>query len=509
MDHFQKLTRQVRRHLFLILVASNILIIGVGALLYALNLPASIILPVIVSLSLATAGVSAYVSSNFVLQPLKMIWQAIIYVSPEHNGVSPPDPQQAVIGRELVTSLIMQVYQYASQQDDKSLVEHRQNISQAANIVNHLPLPLFVFNKELLVTNASASALDYCQVQSANLFGKPLFDNLDLEFANESTLEKWITECQQTKVTDTATWERVRVRIKDQATVKQCDLAAYYNRDNPSGTEFIVTLFDRTERYTNEDKDLGFVALAVHELRTPLTMLRGYIEVFEDELTGKLDPEMQDFVHKMSVSSQQLAVFINNILNVARIESNQLSLHLKEEKWEEVLQQICDDLQMRATINDKILEIQIPASLPTVAADRVSMYEVVTNLVENAIKYGGESKKIIINTTLRKDGLVETTVQDFGVGIPKSVLPNLFEKFYRNHRTRAQIGGSGLGLFLCKAIVGAHSGNIWASSEEGKGSTFGFTLLPYTQLSEEMKSGSADITRTAHGWIKNHSLYRR
>ncbi len=76
--------------------------------------------------------------------------------------------------------------------------------------------------------------------------------------------------------------------------------------------------------------------------------------------------------------------------------------------------------------------------------------------------------------------------------------------------TAPQIGGTGLGLYLCKAIVTAHGGNIWIRSKEGEGSTFGFTLLPFDNLTEELKlSGNKEIVRSAHGWIKNHSLYRR
>src|SRR5690606_28026552 len=105
-----------------------------------------------------------------------------------------------------------------------------------------------------------------------------LLESVDLEFPSEHTLKSWIAECQDQKVTSRAYWQRVRVRLKDGKTVKQCDLAAYYNRDNTSGTEFIVTLFDHSQQYNQDDETLGFVALAVHELRTPLTILRGYIE---------------------------------------------------------------------------------------------------------------------------------------------------------------------------------------------------------------------------------------
>jgi signal transduction histidine kinase len=106
--------------------------------------------------------------------------------------------------------------------------------------------------------------------------------------------------------------------------------------------------------------------------------------------------------------------------------------------------------------------------------------------------------------------MVETTVKDEGVGIPADIVPNLFTKFYRNFRNRSQIGGTGLGLYLCKAIIGAHGGNIWVQSKLGQGTTIGFTLMPYDKLAEELKnSDNKEIVRGAHGWIKNHSLYRR
>ena len=133
-----------------------------------------------------------------------------------------------------------------------------------------------------------------------------------------------------------------------------------------------------------------------------------------------------------------------------------------------------------------------------------------TNLLDNAIKYSGTSKQILVKSTLTQDGLVETTVQDFGVGVPEGVMPHLFTKYYRDFRQRSQVGGTGLGLYLCKTIVAAHGGNIWVRSKPGEGAIFGFTILPYAKLADELKNqDNSDITRSAHGWIKNHSLYRR
>jgi signal transduction histidine kinase len=516
MDHFNKLKRQVQLHIFVVLTFFTSLVIF-GAWLARQTFPGNdgLVSLVVLVIGFILTSILSIVLTNYALHPLGAVWKAVLHVGPGNkSSEAPPDISNAKVGQELVTSLALQVYELASKGQSQTTVadqSHRSAIIQSANIVSRLPLPLFVFNTDQLVTNASDAALDYCDVASSELFGKPLFDSLDLEFPSDFTLEKWVNDCQENKVTDTARWERVRMRLHDDLdTVKHFDMAAYYNRDNPSGAEFIVTFFDRTALYDQDDKAMSFVSMAVHELRTPVTLLRGYIEVFQEELGDSLDDELKDFMHKMEASASRLNAFVNNILNVAKVEENQLTLQLVEMPWTDTLNYILNDLEVRAQVHGITIERSIDDNLPTVGVDKVSIYEVVANLIDNAIKYAGSEKRIIVQATIGKNGDVETTVQDFGEGMPQNVVANLFEKFYRNHRTRDKVGGTGLGLFLCKAIIGAHDGQIWASSEVGKGSTFGFSLKPYANLAEELKSGNnKGIVRQAHGWVKNHSLYRR
>ena len=154
--------------------------------------------------------------------------------------------------------------------------------------------------------------------------------------------------------------------------------------------------------------------------------------------------------------------------------------------------------------------MNIGANLPAVALDKLSINEVVTNLVDNAIKYSQvTSKTIWVESSLDADGTVLTTVRDEGVGIPDSVIPNLFTKFYRNHRNSRTVTGTGLGLFLSKAIISAHHGNIWVKSKEGQGTTVGFSLVPYERLADITKDEDNGSQKVTHGWIKNHSMQRR
>ncbi len=512
MDHLKKLNDQIRNQTFLVLFSGNLLIV-IGWLaadtFFSFDSVLVAIAFCIVGVLLSTA-LSVYIT-NYALEPLKALWQAILHVAPTHSHAPAPNLEAVKTGRELVTSLALEVYQLAStvphtNAKAKSTDEEPLLSSIAAN----LPLPLLAISKSQEILFANEPALRYFSLAKSDIVGSNFYSAIDMSFPNERTYDSWLADCRANKVTDARTWERVRLKLQSSPTRKQLDLAAAYNKALPGGVETVVMFFDRTASYEKDDQAMSYVALAVHELRTPLTVLRGYIEVFEDELGASLNPELKDFMHKMNVSAQQLAAFVNNILNVARVDENQLVLQLTEDNWEEILRSALDSLRLRAQVHGKTIEVNIPPALPRVAVDRVSIHEVINNLVDNAIKYSNTGQKITVSTRQRTDGMIETTVQDSGVGIPESSMQNLFEKFYRNHRNRSQIGGTGLGLYLSKAIITAHGGEVWAQSKEGQGSTFGFTLLPYDKLAEEKKnSNNKDIVRGAHGWIKNHSLYRR
>lgn len=513
MEHLPQVTHQIRNRVWLLTTLLQLAAAGLSYESYTtglLSLQMAFILFAV--LSCLNAWGSSLIASYFATIPLRAFGNAILHLSPTETPTAAPQTDTLMIGHQYVTSMVYQLNQLADVQNNALLAEHRREATQASNILTRLPLPLFVFSKEQIVTFASDSAISFTRKQSAELFGKPIFEAIDLEFPSTFTLESWIEDCSKNKATDTAYWRRVRVTFRDNPEeYRQCDMAGYYNRDNPTGIEFIVTLFDRTEEYSQDDQSLSFIALAVHEIRTPLTLMRGLIEVFQEDLHDNLDPGMTVYMERLRGSADALTSYVNTILNVARIEENQLAIKLAEENIVEVIQHAGSDMALRAKTSEKHITYALDKNLPTVAADRVTVYEVICNLLDNAIKYSGKSKDILLKASLTKDNLVEISVVDKGVGIPTSVLPTLFEKFHRNHRNQDSISGTGLGLYLSKVIVNAHGGDIWVKSKENEGTTVAFTLKPYSQLADELKTGnnSEDMVRTAHGWIKNHSIYRR
>jgi signal transduction histidine kinase len=167
-------------------------------------------------------------------------------------------------------------------------------------------------------------------------------------------------------------------------------------------------------------------------------------------------------------------------------------------------------MQLRAVSQNRLLAVEFPDDLPTVAADRGSISEVLGNLIDNAVKYSNEGG--IVNVTAATDGdFVRVSVEDHGIGMPSSVVSNLFHKFYRSHRSRETVAGTGIGLYISKAIVESHGGTISVRSQEGKGSTFEFRLPIYATVADKLRehdNSNEGLIEHGEGWIKNHAMYR-
>lgn len=504
--YLEKALNAIRNYLLVWFFISGIILIGTWwAIDQFLELTIVQTLLVLLILWFCLLTLIGTIVASKVSSPLKAVAQAILHVSPSPIPIPAPETEKLTIAKELVANLNRQVYDYVSGTKNQSEGESKLGIT-----IQKLPLAIIGLDYEANITLANPKAQEYAGT-SESIVGKNLYGLFDILFRTEDTLEEWIDQSRANSVTGQKYWHAIKVTPFGGAT-KYFDLAANYSKQEGKGkTEVIISLFDQTDIYQKQDDSLSFIALAVHELRSPLTILRGYIEVFQEELSKDLNPEMQDFMQKMQVSAEDLTAFVGNILNVAKVEQNQLSLTLVEEDWSEVLKRIIDTMSLRAKVHKKEIQLIIAPDLPKVGIDRVSISEVVMNLVDNAIKYSPPDKTLIkVETYLSKDGLIETIVQDWGVGVPQSVMSHLFEKFQRNYRNQASISGTGLGLYLSKALVNAHGGNIWVRSREGEGTIFGFTIQPYAKLADGDKSGNNKaITKNAHGWIKNHSLSRQ
>lgn len=360
-------------------------------------------------------------------------------------------------------------------------------------------------NKHIILFNKAASDITGLSIES--VAGKHINDVLPLAHNKQLMLSEWIDECYKLGADmKQQQWEGLNY-VQSEDYPLSLDVDALYTGADPNGVRVLVTFHNRTEEQQIEDMKLDFVALAAHELRTPVTVIKGYIEILENELSDQLEPEYKEFIRKLDVSAGQLAGSINNILHVSHIEHGELNLDLETVSWPDIVGSVAAELNQKAQTQNKAIVTKIEDNIPNVAADRVSITEVLTNLIDNAIKYSESGQSIEIDVWHDQQyRTVKTAVRDHGVGMPSNAIGKLFTKFYRSHRTRTSHRGTGLGLYMSKTIVEAHGGSIQVESKEGEGSTFTFELPTVAKQADD--DDNEDIARGVHGWIKNHSLYR-
>ncbi len=246
----------------------------------------------------------------------------------------------------------------------------------------------------------------------------------------------------------------------------------------PLGDGSLVHIQDLTELRRLETVRHDFISNISHELRTPIASLKVLAETLQE---GTIDDKAvaQEFLHKINIETDRLAQMVNELSELSRIESGEVSLKIEPVDLGEVVGQVTERLRAQAERGGLSLEADIPASLPEALGDEERVEQVLVNLLHNAIKFTPPSGRVTISTRVEGDSIL-VSVADTGVGIPADDLPRIFERFYKADKARAG-GGTGLGLAIAKHIVEAHGGRIWAESIEGKGSTFTFTLPMVTK----------------------------
>ena len=321
-------------------------------------------------------------------------------------------------------------------------------------------------------------------------------------------LDKWYAKVKDASLSSSQTWTRIQNVPSGSIEPRHIyDVVASYKQHATSGANLIVVTIDRTSDYIKSEDNIDFVALATHELRGPVTVIKGYLEILADQMKGKISEEQQGLLDRINVSTSKLSSYINNVLNTSRYSQRNLGLKLSECKVSSIVNDIKDDLDLRATTVNRHITWNIKDNLPTIAADKSSIGEVITNLVDNAIKYSNNNGQIEVSAEL-SGKFVAISVTDHGIGIPSSVVEQLFTKFYRSHRSRASIGGTGIGLFISRAIVESHGGTISVDSTEGEGSIFTFTIPTYAYAKNMIGKDGVMHLASAH-YISNHGLVKK
>jgi two-component system phosphate regulon sensor histidine kinase PhoR len=240
-----------------------------------------------------------------------------------------------------------------------------------------------------------------------------------------------------------------------------------------------VVLEDVSELRRLQQIRAEFVDNLSHELRTPLSTVSLLAETLsrDAEAAGDGVPaRMRDRIAKIEVETGHLVQMINELLDLARIESGGPLILLDDVDMAKVARESTERLRLFAERQEVRLVVE-PATgdVPPVRGDEARLGQVVVNLVHNALKFGADGGAVTVRVRRQGDEVI-TSVEDHGPGIPSADQPRIFERFYKVDRARVRGGGTGLGLSIARNVLEQHGGRIWVDSQEGAGSTFSFAL---------------------------------
>ena len=221
-----------------------------------------------------------------------------------------------------------------------------------------------------------------------------------------------------------------------------------------------------------------FVSMVAHELRTPMTSMGGLVDNMLDGLVGALTEKQRFYLNRFKSNLERLTRMIPELLDLSRIEAGQVDVQTKALDVVQLVEPIIESFKPMAREKRIALQAMEVSSLPMILGDTDKLTQVVTNLIQNAIKFTPEGGKVHVEFQERDERSVQVTIADTGCGIPDSDRNKVFEKFYRGESVTREARGAGLGLAIVKQIVELHQGRIWVQSTPGEGSRFSFTV-PY------------------------------
>ena len=319
------------------------------------------------------------------------------------------------------------------------------------------------------------NAFSYSQ-HLAGIFGHPPGTNITLvdvrAQVHPDDMENIVIKSFQNALIEGSYFYEVRVYWPDQSLhwIRTKGIVQYKNKEP---VRMLGTIVDITESKRDEIRKNDFIAMASHELKTPLTSLKAYLQLMETKLSGTTDPFVKTAVVKSGNQVNKMTALIHGFLDLSRIEPGKLKLVRTTFDINALIEEVLTE--SRVLSNSHSIRFESTCEL-NINADRAKIGQVISNLVNNAIKYSERGSYIILKSEA-KDNDVVVSVTDEGIGIKPKDQEKIFQRFYRAEEEEYKnISGFGIGLYLSSEIIQRHMGKIWVTSTEGEGSTFYFSL---------------------------------
>ncbi len=213
-----------------------------------------------------------------------------------------------------------------------------------------------------------------------------------------------------------------------------------------------------------------FLSNVSHEFKTPLTSIRGYSQLVLDGTLGDINDQQKKAMDTVIRNSDRLRRLVDSLLYLSRAQVGRMRYYFEKLQLAELINNCVHDQLLQAKNKGISLQTDIE-DVPPVRGDKDKLTDVLTNLIDNALKFTSEHGRVTVSARKISEG-VHIEVKDTGIGIPADHIPQLFQRFYQvDSSASRRYGGTGLGLYISRTIVEAHGGKIWIESEEGKGTT--------------------------------------
>ncbi len=330
--------------------------------------------------------------------------------------------------------------------------------ARLATILDNMADGVIMTDIEGNVSLANSAAQKLFNIKDAP--GKPL-----IEVVRDYEMDEVLKQCLKTAETQAIQYESGTSKRYLRA------IAIPIAHDQPSGV--LLLLQDLTELRNLQTTRRELIGNISHEFRTPLAGIKAMVETLRD---GAIDDKesARDFLARIDDEVERLTQIVAELTELSRIEAGKTELVLEPVNLNLLIEEVIAQLGPQVERRQLTVGKKLAASLPPVQADKERIRQAIVNLFHNAIKFTSPGGRIMVATRVQ-GGSAAVDISDTGIGIAKSDLPHVFERFYRGDRARSG-GGTGMGLAIAKHVVEAHGGSIWVQSEEGKGSTFSFSL---------------------------------
>lgn len=262
--------------------------------------------------------------------------------------------------------------------------------------------------------------------------------------------------------------EFVYIHENKSKTFLQISASPIFNRNNKL-IAAVSVITDITSQKEHEERKDDFVNMASHELKTPLTSMKLFLQLMLKHAGANKDTQAQKLLKNIQNQTERLQELVNGLLDVSRLQTGKLTFKFEKINFTELVEETVEEMKGSTKQQQLILEKKVTTRIN---GDRFRLYQVITNIINNAIKYSPKETAIVVKVKKEK-GNVVLSIKDQGMGIDKEQQKKIFERLYQvSDPTAKTYPGLGMGLYISSQIIKAHKGNIWVESEKGQGSTF-------------------------------------